>query len=75
MKRMTLTDDEVEVVIKYRQEKAAKEFEKKQAEIRAGCDHDFKFDFHNYKTTYYKCCKCGQGTTNHALAAIKTEEI
>lgn len=64
MKRMMLNDEEVELVVEHRLKKEHEKYEADQAAIRAACEHDYQFDFHNYKTTYYKCSKCGQG---HAL--------
>ncbi len=61
MKRMTLTDEEVVLVSEHRRQKAHEECEAKQAAIRASCEHDYQFEFQNYKTAYYKCSKCGQG--------------
>jgi len=58
---MTLNDEEVAVITKYRQQRELELYENKQAEIRASCEHNYFFDFINYKTTYYKCSKCGQG--------------
>lgn len=59
-KTMKLSEEEVELVLNFRREKAAKKYYEELKEKRANCNHDYVYQFQNYKTYYYKCSKCGQ---------------
>ena len=61
MKQMRLSEEEVELVLNHRREAAKNKEEERIRLIRESRNHDWKFDFQNYKCYYYKCTKCGSG--------------
>lgn len=59
MKRMQLNNEEVKVIEDYREARRVEIYHARIAEERANCLHNYEHDFTNYKTSYYKCTKCG----------------
>ncbi len=61
---MKLSQSEIEIIVERRRDQQ-REVNETMREIRqAECDHDWVFDFQNYKTCYYKC--------GHGCGARKT---